>query len=123
LQNSKGKLNDLVFPYRKGGQLNRGRVKRPYWAIAKLAGLRRIKIHEMRHTFASSLVIKGVHLQVVQELLGHSDIRQTMRYAHLAPNQHQEAIQVLEPKSGKKLGTEVGTLPILESTFDSKYMN
>src|SRR5690606_33582167 len=47
------------------------------------AGLREIGWHALRHTFASHLVATGAHLKVVQELLGHSDIRVTMRYSHL----------------------------------------
>ena len=50
------------------------------------AGLRRIRWHDTRHSFASQLTSAGVPLRQVQEYLGHSTITMTMRYAHLAPN-------------------------------------
>jgi hypothetical protein len=54
---------------------------------AEVAGLRRIKWHELRHSFASILTSGGAPLRVVQSLLGHSSIRMTERYPHLAPGQ------------------------------------
>lgn len=62
----------------------------------KQAGLRRIRFHDLRHTFASRLVQSGVSLQVVQQLLGHSSITITQRYAHLAPDQLADAVAALE---------------------------
>jgi integrase len=52
--------------------------------------------HDLRHTFASTLVQKGVDLYRVQRLLGHRDGRMTQRYAHLAPENLREAIHVLD---------------------------
>lgn len=57
----------------------------------------RLGWHTLRHTFASWLVIRGVSLRVVQALLGHASIRQTERYAHLAPNAtHHDAVSSLD---------------------------
>jgi integrase len=64
------------------------------------AGLRRIGWHVLRHTFASHLAAAGVPIRVVQDLLGHSTITMTMRYAHLAPSALLDAVAVLEAKAG-----------------------
>jgi integrase len=55
--------------------------------VRRHAGLRRIRWHDLRHSFASQCMIAGVQIKQVQEWLGHSTITMTMRYAHLAPNE------------------------------------
>jgi site-specific recombinase XerD len=51
--------------------------------------------HDLRHTFASRLVMAGVDLRTVQELMGHKTIAMTVRYSHLAPSHQREAIERL----------------------------
>ena len=62
----------------------------------KRAGLSRVRFHDLRHTFASHLVMGGVDIRTVQELLGHKDIRMTMRYSHLAPDHMRKAVGILD---------------------------
>lgn len=65
---------------------------------AKLAGLRRIGWHTLRHIFTSHLVMRGVPIKAVQELLGHSTIEMTIRYGHLSPEAKKDAVRTLDER-------------------------
>jgi integrase len=62
----------------------------------KRSGVSYFRFHDLRHTFASWLVMKGADLRTVQELLGHKDIRMTLRYAHLAPDHMRRVVDILD---------------------------
>ena len=85
-----------MFSAEDGLMLPRGATKWPLWSSAKAAGLRRIGWHVLRHTFASHLVMRGAPLKTVQELMGHSTIEMTMRYAHLSPDARRQAVELLD---------------------------
>lgn len=78
---------ELVFCNPDGSKLRPGQFHEILWAAQRKSGLRRIKWHELRHSFASILTTGGAPLRIVQSLLGHSTIRMTERYAHLAPGE------------------------------------
>lgn len=84
----------LVFPSPKtGGRMDN--INSSWEELCGSADLADFRFHDLRHSFASRLVMAGVDLNTVRELLGHSDIRMTLRYAHLAPDKLAEAVAVL----------------------------
>ena len=87
-----------VFLNSKGQPFNHNSLSYHLETVCQKAGLRRITWHVLRHTFASHLAMRGVPLNTVQALLGHSTIVMTMRYAHVAPSTLREAIELLNPK-------------------------
>jgi len=72
--------------------LDHNRVKRHFWFGIKVAGVKRIRFHDLRHSFASQLVIAGASIYTVQKLLGHQDVKTTMRYAHLSPEAQEDVV-------------------------------
>lgn len=71
-------------------------VKKAWAEVTKAAGLDGLRWHDLRHDFASQLVMRGVSLFTVQKLLGHSTPKMTMRYAKLAPGVLADAVAALE---------------------------
>lgn len=71
-------------------------VKRSFSSALRRAGIRDFHFHDLRHSFASHLIMAGVDLTTVKELLGHKDIKMTLRYAHLAPHHTKRAVDILD---------------------------
>lgn len=88
--------SEAVFVDSDGGRVTKGAAKWPLYNACAGADLRRIGWHVLRHTFASHLAMRGVSLVTIKELLGHSSITMTMRYAHLAPDIRAEAVKLLD---------------------------
>jgi integrase len=68
----------------------------PWRRIRARAGLEDVRLHDLRHSFASFLVNEGVSLYVVQALLGHANARTTQRYAHLANDTLSDATVIVD---------------------------
>jgi integrase len=92
-----GDGDGLVFPSPKTGTVM-DNCKTAWARLLKDADIKKFRWHDMRHDFASQLVTKGVDLNTVRELLGHADIKMTLRYAHLAPENKLRAVERLDRK-------------------------
>jgi integrase len=71
-------------------------IKTGFNNAVRRAGIKDLRFHDLRHTFASRLIMNGVDVRTVQQLLGHKDIRMTMRYSHLSDGHLKDAVRRLE---------------------------
>lgn len=78
---------DRVFPVKD--------IKTAWGNAVRQAGIRNLRFHDLRHHFASRLVMNAVDLNTVRELLGHADLKMTLRYAHLAPEHLAAAVETV----------------------------
>ncbi len=70
--------------------------KTAFNAAIRRAGVKPFRFHDLRHTFASNLVMKGVDLVTVGELLGHKSLSMTRRYSHPSPEHKKQAVEKLD---------------------------
>jgi integrase len=102
---------DYVFTSGIGTPVEPRNLERAYREILSLAGLHHVRIHDLRHTAATLLLIQGVHPRVVMELLGHSQIAVTMRYSHMVPALRKEAANQMDAvlQTPEPVATSVAT--------------
>ncbi|MCW2999157.1 MAG: tyrosine-type recombinase/integrase [Solirubrobacterales bacterium] len=84
---------DLVFAHPLlGTPLDGAKVTRKFQQGCRDAGVRVVRFHDLRHTFATRLASSGAPMRMIQEFLGHADAKTTQIYAHYAPNTHEVAM-------------------------------
>ncbi|RXI60139.1 site-specific integrase [Clostridium tetani] len=89
--------NDYIFSDKLGNPLDPKRIPRNFKSILKKTGLKDIKFHSLRHTYATRLFEADVPIKTVQALMGHSDITTTMNiYTHVMPEQKNKAVEKID---------------------------
>ena len=73
-----------------------GDVRRSFETALRRSGISDFRFHDLRHCFASNLVMEGVDIMTVKELMGHKTLDMTLRYSHLAPNHKTKAVNILD---------------------------
>ena len=73
-----------------------GNIRTAFDGACRQAKIDSFRFHDLRHTCASWLVMKGRSLKEVQEILGHREFSMTLRYAHLSPDRLRDAVAALE---------------------------
>ncbi len=83
---------EYVFTY-KGNPVKN--IKKAFKTALKNSGITDFRFHDLRHTFASQVIIRGGDLKDVQELLGHKSMSMTLRYSHLSQEHKKKAVNLL----------------------------
>ena len=94
---------DFVFCHEDGTPLEVNDTRKPFFWLQKKAGLHRIKFHEIRHSFASQLVMNGKPMKAIAQFMGHSTVWVTEIYGHLTPEAEDEAINSLKPTKPRSI--------------------
>lgn len=96
-------FSPLVFCDREGVPYSPYKVSVAFKRACKKAGIENFRFHDLRHDFASKLVQAGTDIYKVKALLGHKDLRMTVRYSHLRPENLRDAVNVLDDAERKWL--------------------
>lgn len=95
-----------IFTSHKSNKNPYTTVKKSFFTALKKSDINNFHFHDLRHTFASHLVMNGVDLNTVRELLGHKSINMTLRYAHLSPNHKQKAVDIIGDEMKRMVGMD-----------------
>lgn len=115
------KSSPHVFPGRKAGE-HIVNLQKPWRRIREAAGLEDVRLHDLRHSFASVAAASGASLQMIGKLLGHTRPQTTARYAHLADDPTRELNdkvgQVIARVTGHKVRSEAEDLAANEAELE-----
>ncbi len=113
---------DLIFANGEGKPLDPDNfVRREFFPALRRAGLRRIRFHDLRHTFATLLISQGENVKFIQSQMGHASIQTTLdRYGHLLPEAHHEAGNRLDETLGIKGHSGDSVRKMLENSPSDK---
>jgi integrase len=111
--------HDLVFPDAKGRPMHGSDLLRTgLHAALRRAGLRKVRFHDLRHSFASNLLGAGTDIVTVSKALGHANVHITLTtYAHAIPRERQgagDALARLMGQSGNKMETSALKMGIMD---------
>ena len=96
--------SSFVFPLPRDPSRPRSRNLALWYRVRREAGIEDVRLHDLRHTHASHAVMNGVPVPVVSRLLGHSNVRMTLRYAHLGDRD----IEAAAERVGQSIATIMG---------------
>lgn len=105
LLKAKGKVVSIkghVFT-KDGDRSTKREIQRQFSTALKRAGVTNFRFHDLRHPFATRLVQSGVDIYIVARLLGHKDIRMTLRYAHHYPESLRSSVNILDNLNCQKV--------------------
>ena len=116
--------DDLVFAHpQTGSPLDASKVSKRFKAACRDAGVRVVRFHDLRHTFATRLAATGQPLRTIQEFLGHADAKTTQIYAHYAPSEHEvEMVNAAFDQRPRSTGSNSGS-NLSESEPQSEHHN
>jgi len=86
-----------------------GDIKNAFRSALREAGIEGLRFHDIRHTAGTRMADAGVPITAVADILGHADVRTTMRYAHATDEARRRAVKALEESSRRKLSTKAAT--------------
>ncbi|MGZ3595379.1 MAG: site-specific integrase [Syntrophales bacterium] len=92
--------SDYIFPDGNGSHIHD--IKTAFQSVLKGTGTTNFRPHDLRHTFASHYIMRGGSLKALKDILGHKDIKMTMRHSHLSKEFAREEIQILNGLTSAK---------------------